>query len=82
VPAAVVAGVEAVQRLTMLGFRSLKYPATPDPSAPDYHAQCMRYWAESRVWWDNWAANYACCMVLLLAAFLAAIAAAVVIDLT
>jgi hypothetical protein len=53
----------------MIGFRSLKYPAAPDPATPDYHAQCARYWAESRVWWDNWSVNFGRCLILLLAAF-------------
>jgi hypothetical protein len=50
----------------MLGFKSLKYPVSPDPAAPDYYAQCRRYWEESRVWWDNWAGNFIRCLVLLL----------------
>lgn len=57
----------------MLGYRSLKYPAAPDPGAPDYHDQCARYWEESRTWWDNWAANFVRSLVLLLAAFAAVI---------
>jgi hypothetical protein len=65
----------------VLGFKSLKYPASPDPGAPDYHAQYMRYWEESRVWWDNWAANFGRCMVLLLAAFFTAVAVVLVIAL-
>ena len=55
----------------MLGFRSLRMPAVPDPGAPD--AEYRRFWEESRVWWDSWAANFGRSMVLLLVAFLAAV---------
>jgi hypothetical protein len=62
----------------MIGFRSLKYPASPDPDAPDYHAQCRAYWQESRVWWANWAHNFGVCLGLLLVVFVVAIAVAVI----
>ena len=62
----------------MLGFRSLKMPAVPDPGAPD--AEYRRYWAESRVWWDSWAANFARSMVLLLVVFAVAVVLLIVLG--